>query len=212
VTRRIALSDDADNVRYDAQGRRLFVGYGGGALAALDIAGNRLGEIKVAGHPESFQLERNGPRMFVNVPEARHIAVLNRDTMKVMTTWPITEARSNFPMALDEADHRLFIGCRQPAKVVVIDTSSGKTIASFDAVGDTDDLFYDAARRRLYVSGGEGYLDVFEEQSHQFRRLLHVPTATGARTSLFMPELNRLYLAVPHRGSQKAAIRVYETH
>ncbi len=210
IAKQVALSDDADNVRYDATAKRVYVGYGGGSLAVPDVDGKRLGDIRLAGHPDSFQLEHSGPRIFVNVPNAGHIAVLDRDTMKVMTTWPVTGARSNFPMALDEAGHRLFIGCRQPAKILVIDTSSGRSAASFEAVGDTDDLFYDAARKRLYVTGGEGFLDVFQDQGTGFIRLSHMPTASGARTSLFVPELNRLYLAVPHRGSQKAEIRIYE--
>jgi DNA-binding beta-propeller fold protein YncE len=181
-------------------------------LAALDTDGKRLGEVRLSGHPESFQLEKGGRRIFVNVPDAKHIAVVDREAMKLVTTWAVTEARANFPMALDEAGHRLFIGCRQPAKVLVIDLASGKSTASFEAVGDTDDLFYDATRKRVYVSGGEGFLDVFEERGGTFARILHQPTSAGARTSLFVPELNRLYLAVPHRGSQKAEIRVFEAH
>jgi DNA-binding beta-propeller fold protein YncE len=212
VAASVPSADDADNVRYDGGGR-VYVGYGGGALAVIDAtSGKRVGDIKLAGHPESFQLEKNGARVFVNVPTAGQIAVVNRDTMKVQATWPVTAARSNFPMALDESGHRLFIGCRSPAKVLVVDTSSGGLLASFDAVGDTDDLFYDAARKRLYVSGGEGFLDVFQDQSRGFARVLHQFTSAGARTSLFVPELNRLYLAVPHRGSQKAEIRIYEAH
>ncbi len=210
IANKVSLGDDADNVRYDLTAKRVYVGYGAGALAAMDTDGKRLGEVPLAGHPESFQVERSGQRIFVNVPDAKQVAVVNRDTMKLLTTWPVTDARANFPMALDEGGHRLFIGCRQPAKVLVVDTSSRKVTASFDAVGDTDDLFYDATRKRLYVSGGEGFLDVFEDRAGKFDRVLHLPTAAGARTSLFVPELNRLYLAVPHRGSQKAEIRVYE--
>jgi DNA-binding beta-propeller fold protein YncE len=208
----VRLGDDADNVRYDLSAKRLFVGFGGGALATVNPTdGKVLGEAKLAGHPESFQLERTGSRVFVNVPAAGQIAVVDRAAMKVTATWPIVGAKSNFPMALDEANHRLFVGCRQPAKVLVYDTTTGKESGSFDIVGDTDDLFYDAARKRLYVSGGEGYLDVFQEQdTSRFARIAHVATAAGARTSLFVSEQARLYLAVPHRGNQKAEIRIYE--
>ena len=215
VTHAVALGDDADNVRYDAKAGRVYVGYGGGsrsALAAIDpAAGRKLGDAALAGHPESFQLERDGPRIFVNVPTANHIAVIDRAAMKVATTWPVTAAHANFPMSLDEEGHRLFIGCRRPAKVLIYDTASGQVIGAMDIVGDTDDLFYDAARKRLYVSGGEGFLDVFQQQdvSH-FTRVAHIATAAGARTSLFVPELNRLYLAVPHRGAQPAEIQVFE--
>jgi len=210
--RAVRLGEDSDNVRYDPAARRLYVGFGGGALTAISPAdGKVLGEVKLPGHPESFQLERSGPRVFVNVPTADQIAVVDRAAMKVIATWPVVGAKSNFPMALDEANHRVFVGCRRPARVLVYDTITGKESGSFEIVGDTDDLFYDAARRRLYVSGGEGYLDVFQErEASRFVRIAHVGTAAGARTSLFVPEQARLYLAVPHRGGQKAEIRIYE--
>ena len=146
----VRLGDDSDNVRYDDAAKRLYVGYGGGALAAIDPAAAKvLGEAKLAAHPESFQLERSGSRIFVNVPTARQIAVIDRAKMSVIATWPVMTAQSNFPMALDEANHRLFIGCRRPAKALVFDTASGKETGSFDIVGDTDDLFYDAQQKRL---------------------------------------------------------------
>jgi DNA-binding beta-propeller fold protein YncE len=206
------LGDDADNVRYDPSANRIYVGFGTGALAAIDpTTGKVVGEARLAGHPESFQLERAGSRVFVNVPAARQVTVVDRRSMKIAATWPVTTAGSNFPMALDESNHRVFVGCRRPAKVLVLDTTSGRETASFDIVGDTDDLFYDASRKRLYVTGGEGYLDVVQDQgANRFVRLAHVSTAPGARTSLFVADQSRLYLAVPHRGNQKAEIRVFE--
>lgn len=208
----IRLGDDADNVRYDAAAKRVYVGFGSGALAAIDPAAAKvLAQARLAGHPESFQLERGGSRAFVNVPTAQHVAVVDRGSMKVTATWPVTSAGANYPMALDEANHRLFIGCRRPAKVLVFDMTTGKQSASFDTVGDTDDLFYDVARKRLYVTGGEGFIDVVQDQgANGFARVAHIPTAAGARTSLFVADQGRLYLAVPHRGSQKAEIRVFE--
>ena len=210
--RLVRLGEDSDNVRYDPATGCLFVGFGAGALASISPAdGKVLGEAKLSGHPESFQLERSGPRVFVNVPTADQIAVVDRAVMKVIATWPVVGAKSNFPMALDEANHRLFVGCRRPARVLMYDATAGKESGSFEIVGDTDDLFYDAARKRLYVSGGEGYLDVFQEEgAYRFARIAHIATAAGARTSLWVPEQARLYLAVPHRGSQKAEIRIYE--
>ena len=209
----IELGDDSDNVRFDAAAHRAYVGFGSGALAAIGTAdGKLLGQAKLAGHPESFQLERSGSRIFVNVPTAGQIAVVDRNTMKVVATWPVSSASANFPMALDEGSHRLFIGCRRPARVLVYDTTSGTPLTSFDSVGDTDDLFYDSALKRLYVSGGEGYLDVYQEGNpNQFTRTSHIATAAGARTSLYVPEQKRIFLAVPHRGSQKAEIRVYQS-
>jgi DNA-binding beta-propeller fold protein YncE len=210
----VRLGDDADNVRYDATAKRLYVGFGEGALAAIDpAAGKLLGEVKLAAHPESFQLEREGARVFVNVPNAQQIAVVDRSSLKLTGTWPVTTARANYPMALDEANHRLFVGCRRPAKVLVFDTTSGRETAAFEIVGDTDDLFYDAARTRLYVSGGDGFIDVVQAQGgNQFSRVAHISTAPGARTSLFVADRRQLYLAVPHRGNQPAEIRVYDVH
>ena len=210
--RSVPLGDDSDNVRYDPNARRLYVGYGSGALAAVNASdGKVLGRVPLPGHPESFQLERSGSRIFVNVPAANQIAVIDRATMRIVAAWPVAGARANYPMALDEGNHRLFIGCRRPAKVLVIDTASGKEVGSIAIVGDTDDLFYDAVRKRLYVSGGEGYLDVFQQQEgNRFARAARIATAPGARTSLYVPDQSRLYLAVPHRGSQRAEIRMYE--
>ncbi len=208
--RTVALGDDADNVRYDAKAHRVFVGYGNGALAAISEDGKREGEVTLPGHPESFQLERSGPRIFVNVPSAGQIVVVTRDTMRVVASWPVTLAGANYPMALDEGGHRLFIACRRPARLLMYDTASGKSIASADTVGDADDLFYDARRRRLYVSGGEGFIDVLQADTSSLKRLARIPTAAGARTSLFVPDQDRLYLAVPARGGHAAEIRVFE--
>jgi DNA-binding beta-propeller fold protein YncE len=209
----IHFSSDADNVRYDTAAKRVYVGYGEGALGILDAAtGKRLGDVPLRGHAESFQLERSGPRIFVNVPTADHsIAVVDRVKRSVIATW-FLEARSNFPMALDEADQRLIVVARTPARLIVLDSVSGKAVASVPTVGDADDLFYDTARKRLYVSGGEGFIDTFQQEDpDHYRPLERIKTALGARTSYFLPELNRLYLAVPHRGQQAAEIRVYET-
>jgi DNA-binding beta-propeller fold protein YncE len=210
----VRLGDDSDNVRYDGSAKRLYVGFGGGALAAINPAdGTVLGTAKLAGHPESFQLERSGSRIFVNVPSADQIAVVDRGSMKVVATWPVASAKANYPMALDEANRRLFIGCRRPARALIFETTTGREVGSFGIVGDTDDLFYDAARKRLYVSGGEGFLDVFQiSEANSFARVSRLATAAGARTSLFVPDLNRLFLAVPQRGSQRAEIRVYDVH
>jgi len=209
--RTIALGDDADNVRYDAAAKRIYVGYGAGALAAIDPAGGRVvGRVALAGHPESFQLASAGGRIYVNVPSANHIAVLDPQAMRVVTTWPVSSAKANYPMALDEEGKRLFIGCRRPALVLVYDTASGKQVGSFPIVGDTDDLFYDAVRKRLYITGGDGFVDVFSTDAGRYDRLAHIASAAGARTSLFVTQQSRLYVAVPHRGDQRASVQVYE--
>lgn len=205
-------SGDADNVRYDPKTGRVYVGYGDGALGSFDPDGKPLGDVKLAGHPESFQLESSGPRIFVNVPSAGHVAVLDRDKQTVTATWRVTAAGANYPMALDEANRRLFLGCRRPAKLLVYDTQSGTFVTAVDIVGDTDDLFYDSTQKRLYVIGGEGLITVLEQQDADHYRLVQkIPTAAGARTGLFVPELGKLFVAVPHRGAQRAEIRVYNS-
>jgi DNA-binding beta-propeller fold protein YncE len=203
--------EDADNVRYDAGAGRLYVGYGGGALAVIDARQRKkVGEVRLDGHPESFQLEKEGKRIFVNVPEARHVAVVDRQRGAVVAKWALGEAKANFPMALDEGNHRLMVGCRQPARLVVLDTESGKAVATLPCAGDTDDVFYDAGRRRVYVSGGAGEVSVIAQKSaDQYEAVGVVKTAAGARTSYFVAETGRLYVAVPRRGGQRAEVRVY---
>jgi hypothetical protein len=127
-----------------------------------------------------------------------------------ITTWATAGAAANFPMALDETHHRLFVGFRKPATLGVFETSSGNISANLDSTGDADDIFYDGSRQRIYIAGGEGFISIFQQiDSDHYQPLTKIPTAAGARTALFVPELNRLYLAVPHRGSQRAEVRVY---
>ena len=210
--RAAALGDDTDNVRYDAVARIVYAGYGDGAIAAISPAdGKVLGRVNLPGHPESFQLEPSGSRIFVNVPSASQIAVIDRKAMKVIATWPVKAAGANYPMALDAVGHRLFVGCRRPARLLVFDTQSGQPTSSVDIVGDTDDIFYDAGSQRVFVIGGEGYLDVLDVRpGAPPTRLERLPTAAGARTGLYVPAQNRIYVAVPHRGAQKAEVRAYQ--
>lgn len=208
----VHFPSDADNVRYDAARNQIYVGYGDGGLGVLDAAtGAKIADIPLKAHPESFRLEESGPRIFVNLPDANHtIAVVDRAKRSVIDTWTL-HSSANFPMALDEAEQRIFVVTRRPAQLVVLDSHSGKQIVSYDSVGDADDVFYDAAHRRVYISGGEGFISVFSQRSpDEYDSAGRIPTAAGARTSLFVPELNRLYLAVPHRGKQGAGIRVFQ--
>jgi DNA-binding beta-propeller fold protein YncE len=205
------LKEDADNVRYDPSTQRIYVGYGAGALGVIDLArGTRIADIPLEGHPESFQLETRGKRIFVNVPTARQIVVIDREKNSLLAAWLLEKEQANFPMALDEGNHRLLVGCRRPARLVVVDTETGKVVSSVPCAGDADDLFYDVRRKRIYVSGGEGFVSVFQQMDADRYELVHrLPTAAGARTSLFVPPTGHFYLAVPHRGSQPAEGWVY---
>jgi len=210
--RTVRLTEDADNVRCDATARRIYVGYGEGAIAILDArTGETLGGIPLSAHPESFQLEADGTRAFVNVPALGQVAIVDRAKRRVTAVWKIERYRANYPMALDDAGHRLFVGCRKPAAVLVLDTRSGRDLEAIPADGDPDDLYYDPRHGELYAACGSGFIDVFAPaRSGGFTSVVKVPTAPGARTALFVPELRRLFVAVPHRGSQQAEIRVFD--
>jgi DNA-binding beta-propeller fold protein YncE len=205
--------DDADNLRLDAKTKQMFLGYGDGALAVIDTATLKpTGSIKLTAHPESFQLETLGKRIFVNVPDAKQVAVIDRDKQAVTGTWPMEKVHANFPMALDEVRHRLFVGCRQPPRLVVFDTSTGKPVTDLALSGDTDDLFFDAKLKRLYVSCGEGFVDVIEQRSaDNYDKRERLPTRAGARTSFFSISTGELVVAVPQRGNEEAELRVFQT-
>jgi YVTN family beta-propeller protein len=205
----LKLGEDADNVRVAAGGDRIVVGYGGGALAILDAAaGRKLGEVHLPAHPESFQLERSGGRAFVNMPDARQVGVVDLAAGKEVGRWSLGDAAANFPMALDEAAGRLFVVYRRPATLAVFDTRSGAVVGRLPTVGDADDVFVDAKRRRIYVSGGEGAVAVIEARGDGYAEIGRVRTVAGARTSLFVPEFDRLYVAVLAAANEPAALWV----
>src|SRR5215469_13188988 len=206
----IDFHGDADNLRYDATEKRVYVGYGEDEAAAIGMVdattNKRLGEeFKTGAHPESFQLETSGSNIYVNLPDLKQIAVINRKTHSI-SRWNLTLG-ANFPMALDEADHRLFIASRAPARMAVFDTESGKLVTALPCVQDADDLYYDSARKRLYVSGGEGYISVFQQKdADHYEQTAKIPSSLGARTSGYFGKLakkgfDRLYVAVPARAN-----------
>lgn len=209
----IAFGDDADNLRYDAARKRLHVGYGKGALGAYDTAkGVRLADVALDAHPESFQLDTASDRIFVNLASLRKIAVVDASRSAVAATWPVSAGSANFPMALDGSHHRLFVLTRKPPRLAVFDSDTGRAVATLDADGDADDLFYDAARQRLYACFGAGSVIVYAQiDPDRYRELAKVTTADGARTGLFSAELRRLFVAVPRRAHPVAEIRVFET-
>jgi hypothetical protein len=203
------LGDDADNIRYDATAKQVLAGYGSGGIAIVDaVSGKIKADVSLDAHPEAFQMDQTDERIFVNVPLAHEVAVVNRHRKKVTDTWSIGFAAGNFSMALDEADHRLFVGCRLPACLLVLDTASGQEVAKLDLHGDCDDLYFDAARRQVYVSCGKGCIDIFKQTDADHYKLKEsVATAPKARTCLF--DGSRIYLAVPRRKNDPAEIRCY---
>lgn len=210
---------DPDNIRYDAARQRIYVGYGedeDGAIGVIDAAtGQRIqGDYKLGGgHPESFQLETTGSKMFVNDPDGGNVVLaIDRQTHAV-SRWQLHGNRFNFPMALDETHHRLFVGTRRPARLNVLNTDTGELVTAIPCAGDTDDIYYDAHTRRIYVIGGAGMISVIQQKdSDHYESLADIPSAIGARTGYYLPthDTDRLYVAVPARADHGAELWVYE--
>jgi DNA-binding beta-propeller fold protein YncE len=213
----IDFGDDVDNLRYDPGTKRVYVGYGdedGGAIGEVDATTNKRidQDFKLGAHPESFQLEKSGPHVYVNLPELKQVADINRAT-GVISRWTISE-ESNFPMALDESDHRIFVVTRAPARLVVLDANSGREVAALACVQNSDDIFFDAARKRIYIPGGEGYISVFQQKdADHYESLPRVPSAIGGRTAAYSGKgrkgLDYFYLAVPASAAQSAELLIY---
>jgi len=212
----IDLGADADNLRWDAKHKWVLVGYGedDGGIAAIDPATNETvfkALVKTGGHPESFQIETNGNRVFVNCPDAGQIVEsINRDTGQ-MTKWSFQGAKGNYAMVLNEADHRLFTVTRKPPFLLVFDTETGREVARIPVVGETDDVYFDAARKRVYVIGAEGFISVVQQvDPDHYQLLANVPSIVGARTGLWFPQHDRLYIGVQAEGNKPAQLFGYE--
>ena len=214
--------DDADNIRYDARTKQVIVGYAGakqlrkreegtGGLGFLDTSGKLIREIVIDAHPESFRLEEKGTRIFVNVPDKQEIEVVDGAKGAILARWPVSSSKNNFPMSLDEAHHRLMVGCWMPPRLLVFDTESGKQVASAEIAGNSDDLFYDAARSRVYVLTAAGFLEAFQQKDpDHYDRIGHYPTPPGTQTGLFVPEWGKLFAGVQGREKQPSEVLVYE--
>jgi hypothetical protein len=207
----IELGEDADNIRIDMSPHRVLVGYGNGALAVIDPVGRqKIADIPLKAHPESFQVEPQGGRIFVNVPDANEIAVVDIVTGKQTRTWATKNLRANFPLAIDAERQQVLAMFRHPAKLAAFNLRDGGMTHAVEACGDSDDLFVDAKRSRIYISCGEGFLDVFAARADGFVRVMHLATAAGARTSLWVPQLDRLFVAV-RAANDPAAIWIFRS-
>jgi DNA-binding beta-propeller fold protein YncE len=208
----IKFADDADNVRYDAARRQVFVAHAEKALGVVDAQSFALkGDIKLPGTVEGFQIENGRNRLFLVIPTPSQVAVIDTDKREVTNSYPVKMAGGGHPLALDEANKRMFVGCRQAPMVVVMDTETGKEITGVPVPEGIDDLFYDAKRKRLYASCGEGYLAVIRQlDADHYQAAEKIATAKQAKTSLFDAETSHLYLAVPRQpGKPGPEIRVY---
>ena len=202
---------DADNLRVDPIKNLVFAGFGSGGLAIIDAKSRKkVGEIGLKGHPEGFGLEPSGERVFVNVPDAKGIAVLDRTSSRQIATWTVTQATGNFPMAIRQRGTELLAGFRTPARLAIVDTLNGNLRAVTPSCGDADDILVDEKRSRAYVSCGQGFIDVFQLGDAGVSRIDHIPTMAGARTALYDPELDRVFVAVKATSGTPAAIWFYK--
>ena len=206
----IDLGDDADNIRIDTRTNRVLIGYDSGALAVIDpVQRKKVADIPLKAHPEGFQIAEGSSKIFVNVPDARQIAEVDPAAGKQIGAISPEGARSNFPMAIDDDQHRVLVVFRSPSRLAVYASQDGKPISTVETCGDADDVFVDAKRHRVYVSCGEGVVDVFADRGSRYERVARIQTVSGARTSLFVPELDRLYLGVRASFTEAAAVWVF---
>jgi hypothetical protein len=204
----IELGDDADNIRSDGDDR-MMVGYGDGGIAFIDAAtGRKVADIRLTAHPEGFRIDPKRDLLYVNIPDNHEIAVVSRSSGKKIASWGLTMAAGNFPLILDDEANRLFAVYRWPATLAAIDARTGQLLGRIATCADGDDVFYDGRRARLYVSCGEGQIAVLSAAS-PLSEISRISTRKGARTSLLVPALDRLFVAVPMAGDLPAEIRVF---
>jgi DNA-binding beta-propeller fold protein YncE len=211
----INFGEDPDNIRYDDRSKKVFVGFGeeDGGIAVIDPASDqRVGQVyKTGGHPESFQVERSGGHIYVNVPDAGNVVESLDQKTGSVTKWPLKGLRGNYAMALDEEDHRLFTVTRKTPMLVVLNTQTGDEVARLRAAGECDDVFFDSSRKRIYVVGGEGMITVIQQNDPDHYELVaNVPSSVGVRTGYFFAKRDRFYVGVPAKGNEPAQIWTYE--
>jgi DNA-binding beta-propeller fold protein YncE len=213
------VSLGADAIGYDPRWKTLYVGSGGGdankesgdLTAFSAVTGAPIAAIVTDAHAGGSVVERRGRHLYVLVPERAEVLVLDRRTRAQVAQWTIPGIQKNVAIDLDENDHRLFLGVRTPASVVVLDSNSGAVVASIPSVGTLDGLFYDPTTRRIYTTGGEGFLDVTQQiDADHYERIARIPTGPTARTSMFVPDWRRLYVAVPRDKDRSAELRVFD--
>ncbi len=214
----LPIGTDADHVGYDPATKYLYVGFGdtkSGGLAIIDTRSNKhIADIKTDARAGGIKIEKSRTQTYITLSGATKLGVVDLKKREVVTSWP-TGVPANVALALDESHHRLFDGVREPATLIVLDTESGKQVSRLEGVSGIDDLWYDAARQRVYASGGRGFevgfVYVYQQKDPDRYELTgKVPTAPGAGTSFWSPELNRLYVAAPSNDKQEAAILVFE--
>ncbi len=211
ITDSIKVLAAADSAGYDAAAHLMYADTGG--LAVIDTkTATKVAEIKAdSARVEAINFEHNGSRMFANFrTQGRRVGVFDKNSYKLLNTWPIPDATEDVPMTLNEPDHRLFVVCRKPARLVVFDTKTGKVIASLPSVDRADDMAYDSVNRMIYVSGGDGFIGVYSQKDpDHYEHVANVASGPAAKVSIFVPELKRLYVASSAKGTEPAKILIY---
>lgn len=212
-TATIHLSSDADDVRYDSTTKSIYVGYGNGGIAIINaITHQQTGDVKLPAHPEGFQLDKAANILLVNLPGKNMIVVIDLVQLKLIDKWIRNSPTANFPMAVDTINHYAFIGYRHPAKLIVLNSKTGKEISNYSIVNDVDDLFFDEATKRIYVSGGGGFINIFQQvKEDSFKQIANIPTSNGARTSLLIPQLKMFVIAERAESGKPAQLAIYTT-
>ena len=212
LVKTIYFRSDADDMRLGPSGTRLYVAYGEGAIGIVSLPGlKRIGNIALESHPESFQIDNASEKLYVNVPGRREIAVIDMKHGKISSKWRFTPARDNFPMALEEKTHRLFIASWVPAILATYDLHSGKLLSRTRISRDADDMYIDQKSGLIYCSCGAGFLDVIASWKNGYRVISKIHTAPGARTSLLISRQHRIYVAAPAEKRHAAKIFEYKT-
>lgn len=209
----IKFTDDSDNVRYNPKTNLVYVAHAENALGVIDAKSFDLkADIKLPATAEAFVLEKGRPRLYLNLTSLGQVVVIDTESNKITSTYPLKLASANVAIALDESNHRLFIGCRKTPLMVVLDTESGKELASVPIGGEVDDLFFDAKRKRLFAVCGEGMINVIRQvDADKYEALDKVATEKTARTGLLDAEGGRFFVAVPRLpGKDAPEIRVYK--
>ncbi|HEY6293746.1 MAG TPA: hypothetical protein VI455_19505 [Terriglobia bacterium] len=214
----VKLEVDTDSIGYDPATKLLYVDNGGGdahqsysMFSIVDTtAGEKVADLKIDGDTlEAMALETSGPRIYVNNRAKNQVAVVDRQARKLVESWPVTLGKVNVAMAFDEANHRLFVGCRS-GHIVVLDTASGKELQALPITKGVDDLVYDPGRKRLYAAC-DGAVDVYEQTDpDHYKSLGKVATGPAAKTATLVSQLNRYFVAMPQHGSTPAEIQVFE--
>ncbi len=216
TTVKLALGPDAE--AYDPVTRLLYVGYGGGAAGVNygevgiinAVTDKHVGDIRTGAHPGTILVGQPGREIFITVPKTHQISQIDARTGRIAATW-LSKAGSPVSLALDRKDHRLFVGTRNPAGIEVFDSRTHRFVASLPSVGLMDGLFYDALHHRIYASGGQGYVAVYRQLSpNRYREIAKIPTGPNARTSLWVRQLDRYYVAVPESGARGARVLVFQ--